>query len=185
MNFHHSLDGLLIRGPFCKNVDELTICLSTSFEVMDNLYQIMFRLISPHKFNLISDEFSPQGEQLLKCFAVVPGWVFIIYDDINKTQIEDSGITSQWNVCAGFYFNKIPDGSNFFHLYLVLWVHYLLQVISYRMTSRKPPLPICISSHMHVYTHRYGHTWAHIYVCVSFLPATNLGGRNGQLQPPL
>lgn len=166
MNFHHSLDGLLIRGPFCKNADELTICLSTSFEVMDNLYQIMFRLISPHKFNLISDELSPQGEQLLKRFAVVPGWVFIIYDDINKTQIEDSGITSQWNVGAGFYFNKIPDGSNFCHLYLVLWVHYLLQVVSYRMTSRKPPLPICISSHIHVCTHTDVDIHEHIYMCV-------------------
>lgn len=166
MIFQHSLDGLLIRGPFCKTFDELTICLSTSFEVMDYLYQIMFRLISPHKFNLISEEFSPQGEQLLKCFAVVPGCVFIIYDDINKTQIEVSGITNQWNVCAGFYFNKIPDESNFFHLYLVLLVYYLLQVISYRMTNRKPLLPIYISSYIHVCPHTDVDIHEHTCMCV-------------------
>lgn len=40
--FHHDLDGLLIRGPRCRNLDELTMCLSISFKVVDSLYQIMF-----------------------------------------------------------------------------------------------------------------------------------------------
>lgn len=88
-------------------------------------------------------------------------------------------------MCAGFYFNKIPDESNFFHLYLVLLVYYLLQVISYRMTNRKPLLPIYISSYIHVCTHTNVDIHEHTCMCVSFLPATNLGGRNGQLQPPL
>lgn len=61
-------------------------------------------------------------------------------------------------------------------IYLVLWVHYLLQVVSYRMTSRKPPLPICISK---PYTCMYTQMWTYmstllLWYCVSFLPATNL-----------
>lgn len=42
MIFHHDLDGLLIRGPRCRNLDELMMCLSISFKVVDSLYQIMF-----------------------------------------------------------------------------------------------------------------------------------------------
>lgn len=69
-------------------------------------------------------------------------------------------------MCVGFYFNKIPDESNFFHLYLVLLVYYLLQVISCRVTNRKPPLPIYISSCIHVCTHTDVDIHEHTCMCV-------------------
>lgn len=158
----------------------------TSFGETDNLYQIMFRLISPYKFNSFWWVLSPRRAiaKVLCCGSRLG--LYHICDDINKTQIEDSqGITSQWNVGAGFYFNKIPDGSNF----SAISIWFFGFIISYRsflqndqQEANSPSTP-----YIAIYIiHRCGYMSTCTYVCVSFLPAAKFRrGRNGQLQPPL
>lgn len=79
----------------CRNRDELMMCLSISFKVVDSLYQIMLSQLAHASLILSLFFFFCEGEPLLKCFAVFPGCVFVVDDDINKPQIEVCKILNQ------------------------------------------------------------------------------------------